>query len=158
MLEFSSTTPEDPTRPREILFRIDGRDCTVPKAFGPIEMARYAHMIEQFGGDQAAIWALRYALGDESYLAFINLPAEAVSLDDYTKVVRLITGRLVGMELVIPEGKAQVGGALDASPTSPTPSLTVPGDASELEPPDSEVWPNDEPETSADRTPREQNS
>lgn len=154
MLEFDSTTPEDPNRPRETLFRINGRDCTVPKTFGPIEMARYAHMIEQFGGDQAAIWALRYALGDESYLAFINLPAEAVSLDDYTKVLRLITGRLVGMELPIPEGKAQVGGAPDASPTSPMPSSTVLDDGPVIEPPDSEVWPNDEPETSADLMPR----
>lgn len=148
MIEFKTDTPE-PDRPRETLFTIDGRECTVPVSFEPIEMARYAHMIEQFGGDQAAVWALRYALGDENYLAFINLPPHAVSKEDYTRVLALITGRLVGLDVVVApkDSGGEASGAASSSPEATVPEMT------DGEPPDSEVWPGEEPEPLPDRTP-----
>lgn len=142
MIEFTTDTPE-PDRPRETLFTIDGHECTVPVSFEPIEMARYAHMIEQFGGDQAAVWALRYALGDDDYLKFINLPPHAVSREDYTRVLGLITGRLVGLDVVLPKDS---GGGVSAAGSS-SPAAAAP-ETTNGEPPDSEVWPDSEPDTS----------
>jgi len=142
MIEFTSDTPE-PDRPREELFSIDGKPATIPTTFEPIEMARYAHMIEQFGGDQAAVWALRYALGDEMYLAFINLPPHAVSREQYAQVVGVITGRLVGLDVMVPKDS---GGAASGA-VSPSPAAADPG-TTDVEPPDSEVWPGEEPENS----------
>jgi hypothetical protein len=141
MIQFSTNEEDAPKRHRETLFTIDGRECTVPVSFEPIECARYAHMIEQFGGDQAGVWALRYALGDEDYLAFINLPPHAVSREDFTRVMGVITGRLVGLDVAVP--KAVDGAPSGASSTSPSSTST---DAATLEPLDSEVWPGEEPE------------
>jgi hypothetical protein len=143
MLEFSTTTPPDPDRPREALFTIDGREVTIPREFTPVEMARYAHQVDQFGGDMGAIWALRYAFGNEDYLAFLNLPPNAVSREDYARVIGVVTGRLVGLAVPIPEGK-EGGAASGAAPASPSTS-TQTDDPETPEPPDSEVWPDTAP-------------
>lgn len=137
MIQFSTDETDAPKRPRETLFTIDGRECTVPVSFEPIECARYAHMVEQFGGDQAGVWALRYALGDEDYLAFINLPPHAVSRDDFIRVMGVITGRLVGMDVAVPKADGAPSGASSTSPSSTTIDGTTP------EPLDSEVWPDE---------------
>lgn len=145
MIQFSSDETGAPQRPRETLFVLDGRECTIPTSFEPIEMARYAHMVEQFGGDQAGVWALRYALGDKDYLAFINLPPHAVSREDFTRVMGVITGRLVGLDVQAPKAD---GGPSDGTSTSPS---SISTDDATHEPPDAEVWPGEEPEP--DRTP-----
>lgn len=141
MIEFTSDTPA-PDRPREELFSIDGKPATIPREFEPIEMARYAHMIEQFGGDQAAVWAMRYALGDEMYLAFINLPPHAVSKEQYAQVVGVITGRLVGLDVLVPGPKEPAGQASDGASSSPA---AADPETTNVEPPDSEVWPDETP-------------
>lgn len=135
-LKFSSARPtEEKPRPRETLFTIDGRECTIPVKFEPLEMARYAHTVATFGADQAAVWALELALGEDDYVAFLNLPKESVSLEDWTRVVGVVTGRLVGLDVLVP--KEVAGQEPAAVPASPT--------AGDHEPPDSEVWPDEDP-------------
>jgi hypothetical protein len=135
-LQFSSARPtEEKSRPRETLFTIDGRECTIPVKFEPLEMARYAHTVSTFGADQAAVWALELALGEKDYIAFLNLPKESVSTEDWTRVVGVVTGRLVGLDVLVP--KEVAGQEPAAVPESPT--------EDNLEPPDSEVWPGEDP-------------
>jgi hypothetical protein len=154
MLNFSTTTPPDPDRPRDVLFTIDGRDVSIPQEFTPIEMARYAHQVDQFGGDMGAIWALRHALGDADYLAFINLPPDAVTRDDYAKVIGVITGRLVGLAIPVPEGKGEGGAAPETTSASPSTSTPTDDPSMEAEPPDEEVWPETAPSSSPGGTPK----
>lgn len=137
MLEF--TTKPDPTEPqieREELFSIDGKSYTIPKRFEPLEMAKYTHLVDTLGADSAGMWALQAALGDEGYFAYLNLPPRAVSQEDFVVVMQVVTGRMVGLSTVIPKGPDP---APDAGPE--TESLGEPAS----EPPDSEVWPDDEP-------------
>jgi hypothetical protein len=135
-LQFSSARPtEEKSRPRETLFTIDGRECTIPVKFEPLEMARYAHTVATFGADQAAVWALEMALGEDDYIAFLNLPKESVTTEDWARVVGVVTGRLVGLDVLVPkEAAGPVPVAVPESPSGDNP-----------EPPDSEVWPNEEP-------------
>lgn len=127
-MRFSSTPPENrPERARETLFWIDDRACTIPVTFTPIEMARYAHTVQEFGADAAGVFALRLALGEETYLAYLNLPDGAVSDDDFARIMALITGRLVGLDVQLPKEP-------DPVPV-PEPEVTWPG-----------------PDVSADRT------
>lgn len=153
MLTFRSDTPEDEDRPREPLFVIDGVTYAIPERFHPVEMARYAHMVEQFGGDQAAVWALRYAVGDEGYLKFINLPTKAVSTEDFARVMGVVTGRLVGLDVLVPEGKGS--GGVDSGGTSASPESTSTTPAADESPtePDAGAWPHTEPDSSPDDTP-----
>jgi hypothetical protein len=135
-LKFSSARPDEATpRPRETLFTIDGRECTIPLKFEPLEMARYAHTVSTFGADQAAVWALELALGEADYIAFLNLPKESVSAEDWARVVGVVTGRLVGLDVLVP--KEAAGPEPAVAPASPS--------EDNLEPPDSEVWPGEEP-------------
>lgn len=145
-LHFSTTAKEAlvPDREREILFTIDGRDCTIPKRFEPLECARYAHTIQEFGPDAAAVFALRLALGETDYLAFLNLPAGTVSDEDWARVVGIVTGRLVGLDVEVPKDPAP-------EPTSDGPLTTPPLSADPALPAWDPAWPV--PELSAEGTP-----
>lgn len=138
-LHFESERKAPPTRERETLFTIDGRDCTIPVKFTPLEMARYAHTVRDAGPDAAAVFALELALGEKNYLAFLNLPHDEVSEEDWTRVVGLITGRLVGLDVEVPK---------DPVP-APAPLATEPPPSPE--PAEDPRWPG--PDASADRTP-----
>jgi hypothetical protein len=105
MLEF--TTKPDPAKvpkvPREELFKIDGSAYTIPERFRPLEMARFAHLVDTMGNDAAAMWGLQQALGDEGYLAFLNLPPDAVSEGDFRKVLGVVVKRLSGLTAELPK-------------------------------------------------------
>jgi len=101
-----------------------------------------------------AIWALRHALGDADYLAFINLPPDAVTRDDYAKVIGVITGRLVGLAIPVPEGKGEGGAAPETMSASPSTSTPTDDLSMEAEPPDEEVWPETAPGSSPGGTPK----
>lgn len=136
MLEF--TAKPDPTAQqpeREELFAIDGKAYTIPKTIRPLQMAKYTHLVDSLGADSAGMWALQEALGEEGYLAFLNLPTERVSKDDFAVVIGVVTGRFVGLATEVP-------GADPKSAGEPAPS---PEDTPESEPPDTEVWPEDTP-------------
>ena len=104
MFEFTKEAKPE-TVDREVLFVIDGVPYTIPVRFRPLEMARYAHMVSQDGADAAAMWALQTALGETGYLAFLNLPASAVSEDQYRGLISVVVGRLLGVEREVPGPK-----------------------------------------------------
>lgn len=122
-LHFSTPATEAPApaRERETLFTIDGRDCTIPVRFAPLECARYAHTIQEFGPDAGAVFALRMALGESDYLAFLNLRSDTVTDEDWTRIVGVITGRLVGLDVEVPKDPAPEH-ASAAPPATPAPA------------------------------------
>jgi hypothetical protein len=131
MLEL--TAKPDPTAQqpeREELFSIDGTAYTIPKTIRPLSMARYTHRVDTMGSDSAALWALRDALGDEGYFAFLDLPPERVSRDQLATIMSVVTGRYIGMETEVP----------GSAPKSDGTAETATSGAEPIEPPDSEVW------------------
>jgi hypothetical protein len=104
MFELSNKAKRE-TVDREVLFTIDGVPYTIPKRFRPLEMARYAHMVSQEGADQAGVWALQLALGDDGYLALLNLPPEAIDKDTWAGLLGVVIARLVGLDREVPGPK-----------------------------------------------------
>jgi len=136
MLEFTAKSDPTAKQPeREELFSIDGTAYTIPKTIRPLLMARYAHLVDTMGSDSAGLWALREAVGDEGYFAFINLPPERVSKDDFATVMAVVTGRFIGLATEVP----------GADPKSAPAGETASSDESGSEPLDEEVWPDAAP-------------
>lgn len=132
MLSF--TTPKEATPvQREPLFALDGVTYTIPTRFTPSEMLMYAHATRHYGPDQAVSWALEIALGADGYTTLMNVPPGTIPDEDFGKIIGVVTQRMVGLEAQVPGPKENL-------------TATAPEAASwdSLEPPDSEVWPEDD--------------
>lgn len=147
MLELTSTPHEGRPVDREVLLTIDGTPYTIPTRFRPLEMARYAHMVNQDGADIAAVWALQAALGETAYLKLLNLPAAAVSDDTWRSLMAVVTGRLLGLERAVPGPKWEPPAMTEVAPE--TEAETAAEKAPQGWPPAGE-W--TEPDSSPDRT------
>jgi len=131
MLEF--TTKPDPTAKqpeRDELFSIDGKAYTIPREMRPLDMANYTYLVDTLGGDSAGLWALQRALGTEAFSAFMDLPPAAVSREDFTRIMTVVTGRFVGLATEVPSPDPKPGPA--AAPEMAEDDAT--------EPPDEVVW------------------
>lgn len=122
--------------PREPLYSVDGVEYSIPREFLPLQMAKYAHLVDSLGSDSAALWALREAVGDNGYFALLNLPPEQVSKDDLANVIAVVTGRMTGLSVEVPKGPGEADSETASSAGS---------DDDGMEPPDSEVWPESAP-------------
>jgi hypothetical protein len=132
MLEF--TTHPDPTAAqpeRDELFSIDGKAYSIPREMRPLDMANYTYLVDTLGGDSAALWALQRALGNEGFSAFMDLPPEQISREDFTRIMQVVTGRFVGLKTEVPGADPKSLPAAPATSTEPA-----------SEPPDEELWPD----------------
>lgn len=131
---FKIEKPEKaPEVEREPFFAVEGKTYTIPKRFLPTDMLQYLHILNTTGGDAAAKWALHYSLGDEGFWALVDAGA-AVDEHMLSDMINCVTGRMLGMNSPVPGPKAEPGPV----------GVPLPETASTVEPPDEEVWPEEE--------------
>lgn len=95
------TTPEDdPFAEREVLFTIDGTEYTVPRQVPAGAALQYIELGGSFAADQAILFALRYALGDEGYEALRGY--KALTNEHLAKVIAAVRAKFDGA-LVAPK-------------------------------------------------------
>ncbi len=101
MLEFTTPKTATPVQ-RDELFSLDGTAYTIPKKFRAADAIGYVTNLRKFGADVANSIALEYALGEAGYNALLN-GGDAISADDIALLVHVVTSRILGQPVEVPE-------------------------------------------------------
>lgn len=83
--------------PRDVLFRRNGVEYTVPTRFDAADTLTYLDMVAWQGSDVAVAWAMRRALGDAGMAALMS--TKGLSDEALTRLVAVVHNRLTGVDL-----------------------------------------------------------
>jgi hypothetical protein len=102
--------------PQEALFKVDGVEHTIPVDFPAMVGIAYASIQQAYGDAAALSWAMRTALGDQSYDALIDA---VPSNEDFARLTVVVVGRIQGLIAPVPENETPEEAAAPKAPARP---------------------------------------
>jgi hypothetical protein len=84
---------EAPTRPRDPLFKVEGKVYTIVRSFTAAECLRALEIMVSVSYSASLIYLMKTALGEDGWQALKN--AESMTPEQYTQIVDIIKAKSV---------------------------------------------------------------